>query len=133
MTMIAQVRIAPRAGGPGPRLESWAFAIDGKGLQVLLARGVFATRTCKLCNDGVVVMGEYGITVALFEKGYSIDTLMAKYGSVDWQDPINWKCNDQVSAHLLRSCSCMCCLPGAAQGAAGMSIAGQRLRRGRYL
>jgi hypothetical protein len=88
---------APCVGGPGPRLESWAFVIDGKGLQTLLARGVFATRACKLCEDGVVVMGEYGITVALFEKGYSIDTLMAKYGSVDWQDPINWKCNDQVS------------------------------------
>jgi hypothetical protein len=67
------------------------------GLRVVLARGTFHTRTCKLCTDGVVVMGEYGITAALFEKGYSVDTLMMKYSSdVDWHNPANWACNDQV-------------------------------------
>eukprot|EP00892_Ulva_mutabilis_P003939 jgi/Ulvmu1/1917/UM012_0077.1 len=84
------------AGGPGPKLESWAFAIDAEGLKVVLARGVFHLHLCKLCDDGVVVMGEYGITTALFEAGYTIDTLMAKYGNVDWHDRANWNCNDQV-------------------------------------
>lgn len=51
---------------------------------------------CKLCDDGVVVMGEYGITAALFDAGYTIDTLMSKYGDVDWKDRSNWNCNDQV-------------------------------------
>lgn len=84
------------AGGPGPKLESWAFAIDAEGLRVVLARGVFHLHLCKLCTDGVVVMGEYGITAALFDAGYTIDTLMAKYGDVDWHDRSNWNCNDQA-------------------------------------
>jgi hypothetical protein len=77
-------------------MESWAFAIDAVGLKVVLAKGVFNLRTCKLCDDGVVVGGEYGLSLALFEKGYTIDTLMAKYGNVDWLDQDNWNCNNQV-------------------------------------
>lgn len=41
-------------------------------------------------------MGEYGITAALFDAGFTIDTLMSKYGAVDWTDRSNWNCNDQV-------------------------------------
>ncbi len=33
------VRLA--AGGPGPRLESWAFSVDSKALGILLQEGVF--------------------------------------------------------------------------------------------
>ena len=66
---------------------------------MLLQHGVFDTRECKLCDDGVVVKGEYGITLALFAKGYSIDTLMSKYAPVDWHDQINWRCNNQVRRH----------------------------------
>lgn len=36
-------------GGPGPRLESWAFAVTAEGLQALLQEGLFELRTCKLC------------------------------------------------------------------------------------
>ena len=86
-----------RAGGPGPKMESWAFAIDEVGLKVVLDAGVFHTRICKLCEDGVVVMGEYGLTTALFAKGHTVDTLMARYAEdVDWRDEKNWACNDQV-------------------------------------
>ena len=81
----------------GPKLESWAFAIDAEGLEIVLERGVFHMHACKLCDDGVVVMGEYGITTALFDRGFTVDTLMAKYGSdVDWHHRSNWYCNDQV-------------------------------------
>lgn len=89
-------RSGAAAGGPGPKLESWAFAIDAEGLRVVLARGVFHMHACKLCDDGVVVMGEYGITAALFDAGYTIDTLMSMYGAVDWKDRSNWNCNDQA-------------------------------------
>lgn len=64
--------------------ESWAFATDGSGLDLLTAAGVFNLRTCKLCNDGVVVMGEYGLTKVLFKHGYNIATLMSRYQS-QWQ------------------------------------------------
>ena len=36
-------------------MESWAFALDAKGLEVLANAGVFYLRTCKLCDDGIVV------------------------------------------------------------------------------
>ena len=38
------------AGGYGPKLESWAFAVDREGLGVLLEEAVFELRTCKLCK-----------------------------------------------------------------------------------
>lgn len=58
------------AGGPGPRLESWAFALDEAGLGAAIEGGVFVMRGCKLCRDadsGVVVGGEYGITTSMFK------------------------------------------------------------------
>ena len=70
------------AGGYGPKLESWAFAVDQAGLAALVNATVFALRECKLCQDGVVVMGEYGLTASITRAGYNIDTLMAKYRNV---------------------------------------------------
>ncbi|KIZ07406.1 hypothetical protein MNEG_0542 [Monoraphidium neglectum] len=88
------------AGGPGPRLESWAFALDQDGLGAALEAGVFVTRTCKLCTDGdqgIVVGGEYRLTQAQFEEGYNVATLMARYApGTDWRDEANWGCNDNV-------------------------------------
>ncbi|GAB4817920.1 hypothetical protein N2152v2_004966 [Parachlorella kessleri] len=66
-------------GGYGPKLESWAFALDQSGLQAALQDGVFEARNCKLCSDGIVVKGEYGVTYAIMRRGYLIDTLMSKY------------------------------------------------------
>lgn len=34
-----------------------AFGVDQDGLEALLREGVFHLRTCKLCDDGVVVKG----------------------------------------------------------------------------
>ena len=74
------------AGGPGPRIESWAFAIDQEGLDLVTAAGVYHLRTCKLCDDGVVVMGEYGLSTVLLAKGFNLGTLMSRYRSgVDWR------------------------------------------------
>ena len=47
------------AGGPGPRVESWAFALSLKGLQLAKEAGMFASHGCKLCADGVVVAGKF--------------------------------------------------------------------------
>lgn len=38
------------AGGFGPKLESWAFALDRDGLAAVSEDAVFQTRTCKLCK-----------------------------------------------------------------------------------
>lgn len=81
------------AGGFGAKLESWAFALDLVGLQLLMRAGTFSIRTCKLCTDGVVVQGEYGITNVLFKNGYNIATLMHKYGK-------------QVCGVIVRRCGC---------------------------
>jgi hypothetical protein len=93
---------ADDAGGPGPRLESWAFALDQPGLAAAVARGVFRVRGCKLCGDadaGVVVGGEYGITTAMFAAGYNIATLLSRYArGLDWSDPRHWACNDNAHA-----------------------------------
>lgn len=91
---------ADDAGGPGPRLESWAFALDQPGLAAAIQGGVFLVRGCKLCTDkdnGVVVGGEYGITTAMFGAGYNIATLLSRYArGLDWTDPQHWSCNDNV-------------------------------------
>ena len=84
-------------GGPGPRLESWAFAVDSLGLNLLIHGGVFDIRSCKLCPDGVVVQGEYGLTKVLFEQGYNVATLLSMYPrDIDWRDRQHWNCNDNV-------------------------------------
>ena len=46
-------------------------------MQLLAGAGVFSMRTCKLCDDGVVVMGEYGLSAVLLNAGYNIATLMS--------------------------------------------------------
>lgn len=88
------------AGGPGPRIESWAFALDQEGLAAAVDSGVFVIRGCKKCVDkdtGVVVGGEYGITVSMFNAGYNIATLMSRYArGIDWSDRRHWSCNDNV-------------------------------------
>lgn len=77
-------------------MESWAYATDSIGLRVLIEHGVMLLRMEKLSTAGVVVMGEYGITKALQEQNYTIDTLLSKYDGVDWNDCSNWHCNDNV-------------------------------------
>jgi hypothetical protein len=56
--------------------------VDQDGLEALLREGVFHLRTCKLCDEGVVVKGEYGLTNSLMKYGYNVDTLMGMYRGV---------------------------------------------------
>lgn len=85
------------AGGYGAKLESWAFALDVVALDSLVEAGTFNVRSCKLCSDGVVVMGEYGISTVLLAKGHNIATLMSRYPKdVDWRDELNWHCNNNA-------------------------------------
>ncbi len=70
------------AGGYGPKVESWAFALIPETLHLLTTAGVFDVRTCKLCDDGVVVKGEYGIATTLMQHGWNLNTLMSMYRDV---------------------------------------------------
>lgn len=64
---------------------------------MLAQEGVFHLRLCKLCDDGVVVKGEYGLTTALFAHGFNIATLMGMYPpDLDWRDQRHWNCNNNV-------------------------------------
>lgn len=84
------------AGGYGPKVESWAFALIPETLDLLTEAGVFNVRVCKLCNDGVVVMGEYGISNVLMKHGWNLNTLMYKYKNVNWLDQRHWNCNSNA-------------------------------------
>ena len=84
-------------GGPGPRLESWAFAVDNIGMGVLVREGVFEVRSCKLCPDGVVVQGEYKLSKVLFAHGFNIATLLSMYSpDIDWREQRHHSCNNNV-------------------------------------
>ena len=75
------------SGGPGPRLESWAYAVDRVGLKVLLEARTFDIHSCKMCSgkEGIVVGGEYGIGIAMLDAGFNMATLMSRYDvNVDW-------------------------------------------------
>ena len=81
--------------GPGPRVESWAFALDEEGLSITVSAGVFEVRKCKLCRDGgIVAQSEYGISKAILDANYNLATLQSMYrNDVDWTDPQHWGCN----------------------------------------
>ncbi len=74
---VVWLLIFPEMALSKTQAESWAFAVDAEALQLLSEAGVFGTRTCKLCDDGVVVMGEYGLSTVLLRAGYNIATLMS--------------------------------------------------------
>lgn len=85
------------AGGPGPRAESWAFAVDRRGLNAATRANTFANRDCKLCDDGIVVGGEYGLSRSMLDAGLTMATLMTKYSQdVDWANQAHWNCNNNV-------------------------------------
>ncbi len=65
-------------------MESWAFALDSEGLNLLLEKGVFWMRACKLCvgDEGIVVGSEYGISKVILDSGFNLATLMARRDSL---------------------------------------------------
>jgi hypothetical protein len=90
------------AGGPGPRLESWAVALDELGLAAAVRAGALAVRPCKTCPDAdtsIVVGGEYALTRALLEGGHNVATLLSRYArGLDWGDARarHGRCNDNA-------------------------------------
>ena len=67
--------------GSGVQAESWAFAVDAQSLELLVGKGIFWTRTCKVCHgdEGIVVASEYGMSKAILDAGFNLATLMSRY------------------------------------------------------
>jgi hypothetical protein len=40
--------------------------------------------------------GEYAFSRSLLDNGMNIDSLLLKYGRVDWRDKQNWLCNNET-------------------------------------
>lgn len=78
------------AGGYGPRVEGMAWAASMAALQVAEAAGVFRCFTSK---HDAIVEGEYGLSRAVLSAGMNLDSLLLKYGSIDWRESRHWDCN----------------------------------------
>ena len=48
---------------------------------------------CYASLHDTVWNSELGSSVAIFNAGFTIDSLMLKYQGVDWLDTANWDCN----------------------------------------
>eukprot|EP01006_Ploeotia_vitrea_P025116 TRINITY_DN57944_c0_g1_i1.p2 TRINITY_DN57944_c0_g1~~TRINITY_DN57944_c0_g1_i1.p2 ORF type:complete len:392 (+),score=164.98 TRINITY_DN57944_c0_g1_i1:83-1258(+) len=79
----------------GPRVESFAYAIDRVALDILIRRGALARHQTKV---DAILHGEYMIGKSILEAGYTIDSLLYRYRDVDWTDKRNWKCNENKHA-----------------------------------
>ena len=69
-----------RNEGACAQAESWAFALDSQSLGLMMNKGIFWTRTCKICHgdEGIVVASEYGMSKAILEAGFNLATLMSR-------------------------------------------------------
>ena len=83
--------IEPNPECYGPKVEGYAWATDQVGLQVLLDRKtVFQSHPGKV---SAILNGEYGMNIAIFKAGYTIDSLLLAYQGLDWTNRSNWGCN----------------------------------------
>jgi hypothetical protein len=48
---------------------------------------------CHANKVNAIVDGEYGFSRVLLNHSLNLDTLLSKYGSVDWRNKSNWNCN----------------------------------------
>ncbi len=62
-----------------------------EGLKVLQEDGLVFK--CYETLHDTVWNSELGSSVAIFNAGYTIDSLLLKYQGADWRDKGNWNCN----------------------------------------
>ena len=80
-------------GGEGPRIEGMAFAATTYAIVIAIENNIFS---CKTDKTDSIVNGEYAFSKILLENNLNIDTLLLKYGNVDWRNRDNWQCNNQT-------------------------------------
>jgi hypothetical protein len=83
---------ASDAGGYGPSVEGFAFALTRQALKVAITTGTsFRSHVNKVA---AILQGEYALTGILLKNGFSVDTLREAYEGIDWSDSREWHCNN---------------------------------------
>lgn len=77
-----------------------------EGLRILQEDGLVFK--CYECLHDTVWNSELGSSVAIFQAGYTIDSLMLKYQGADWTDSENWNCN---AGWVILVCCVVCMCP----------------------
>lgn len=84
------------AGGYGPKIEGFFFATDSTGYRVLREKGtIFQDHATK---HSAIVNGEYGLSRAILESGFTIDCMLTAYQGIDWKNKNNWNQNKNLHA-----------------------------------
>jgi hypothetical protein len=74
-------------------MSGLAFALTSHALRTVWSRqkSIFS---CHKSTGESTLNGEYNLSRTLLDAGLNIDTLLVKYGRVDWVNKANWKCNN---------------------------------------
>jgi hypothetical protein len=74
--------------GNGPHIEGFFFCLDKIGLSTVFnTKTVFVNHKTK---QEAVNNGEYGLSKAILNAGYSLDCMLYKYQNIDWSNKQNW-------------------------------------------
>jgi hypothetical protein len=71
-------------------VEGMAFAATYEAVKMAHDDQVFR---CHKNKVEVIHNGEYKFSLVLINKGMNLDSLLLKYGNVDWTNKSNWYCN----------------------------------------
>lgn len=77
----------------GPHIEGFCFCLDKIGLITAFNKNTIFIN--HLDKGSAIVNGEFGLSKAILEAGFSLDCLLYKYQNVDWLNIHNWlnRCN----------------------------------------
>lgn len=78
-----------------PHVQSYVVATDADGMAILNAsESVFR---CYLKFHDVIMHSEIGASLAMYQAGYSIDSLMLRYKDVNWRQESSKNCNSKFN------------------------------------
>lgn len=81
-------------GGFGPKVESFCFCLDKKGLDLVLQKGtIFYNHSNK---TDAILNGEYSLSKCILQAGYTIDCMLTKYNNINWLNPANHHLNNNI-------------------------------------
>jgi hypothetical protein len=83
-------RVYPKYKEFGPRVEGYAFAASSFAVELAFQRGVFK---CHLDKMSSIFEGEFKFSRIVLENNLNLDSLLLKYGRINWKNKKNWKCN----------------------------------------
>lgn len=79
-------------GGAGPKVSGYFFVTTPYITSNALKYKVF---DCFTNKQDAIVKGEYGLSRLVLEMGYNMDSMLAKYGDIDWRNKSYWDCNEK--------------------------------------